>query len=179
MSGGGSFDDSSAYLVPPSTGTAAPQPTDRRTSQRLLEVAEVEPSARIASALRLNTADRVVLRRRLILKDDRPVEIAESYYPARIAAGTALAQLRRIKGGAPRLLAELGYTTAFADEEVELDATLLAEEAEVLQVRLDQRIVRLFRTAYSPDGAPFEVAAGPMLPEGRTLRHRIIAADQE
>lgn len=165
-----SRDDSSAYLAPPPVGAPDTWSAAGGT-QQLLKVAEIDPPSRIAEAL--STGEPVVVRRRLMLMNDRPVEIADSYYPVRIAAGTALAERQKIPGGAPALLSQLGLTTAYADEAIDLDAVPTAEEADLLQVAADQRVVRLFRVAYTAGGTPIDVATAVMLPTGRTLRHRI------
>src|SRR3954454_23367144 len=65
-------------------------------TQKLLAVDEVPASASVAEMLGLSQGEPVVVRRRLILFDDHPVELADSYYPAAIARGTRLAEARKI-----------------------------------------------------------------------------------
>lgn len=167
-------DDSAAYLVAhdgPDAWSAAT--ADRRGTQRVLAVETVVPPRRIADALQLGAAERAVVRRRLMLLDDRPVEIANSWYPELLAHGTPLADPGKIKGGAPKAIAALGLALAYADEEVELEYTPTAEESELLKVPTDERVVRLFRTAYTDQDTPVEVTDSVMLPASRVLRHRI------
>lgn len=167
-------DDSTAYLVPPGGVDAWSAATaDRNGSQRLLAVEAITPPQRIADALQLGPAERAVVRRRLMLIDGRPVEIANSWYPELLAHGTPLADHRKIKGGAPAAIAALGLALAYADEEVELDSTPAPEESALLQVPSGYRVVRLFRTAYTDQDTPVEVTDSVMLPAGRVLRHRI------
>lgn len=170
------LDDSSAYLAPPPEGapdawTAAAGNGD--TTQLLLGVEEIVPPESIAAALELSAAETVVVRSRLMLLDGKPVEIAKSYYPNLLAAGTPLAEDRKIKGGAPVALAALGLVVAYADETVDLDSRPLGEDALLLQVDEMTRVVRLFRTAYTETDTPIEVTASVMLPAGRKLQHRI------
>lgn len=167
-------DDSAAYLAPregPDAWSAAT--ADRHGTQQILGVETVVPPQRIADALQLGQSERAVVRRRLMLLDDKPAEIANSWYPEILAAGTPLADDRKIKGGAPAAIARLGVALAYADEEVELESTPTPEESGLLQVPSDERVVRLFRTAYTGDDTPVEVTQSVMLPAGRVLQHRI------
>lgn len=167
-------DDSVAYLTVregPDAWSAAT--ADRYGTQQILGVETAVPSQRIADALQLGQPERAVVRRRLMLLDDKPVEIANSWYPEILATGTPLADARKIKGGAPAAIAALGLVLAYADEEVELEAVPTAGEAALLQVSSEQRVVRLFRTAYTGEDMPVEVTDSVMLPAGRVLRHRI------
>jgi DNA-binding GntR family transcriptional regulator len=165
-----SLDDSSAYLAAPPAGTADPW-TAAGGTQQLLDVAQIEPPRNVAEAL--DTGEPVVLRRRLMLLDGRPVEIADSYYPARVAAGTALAEQRRIPGGSPALLSALGLVAAYADEAVELESEPTSDEAALLGLRDGDAVARLFRTAYTAGGTPIEVSTSVFVRAGRVLRYRI------
>jgi GntR family transcriptional regulator len=167
-------DDSAAYLTPPPPGGVDPW-TAAGGTQQILEVAEIQPPRKVAEALGLKPGERVVLRRRLMFMKDKPVEIADTFYPIPIAAGTTLAEKRKIRGGAPALLVELGFVTAYGDEAIELEATPTDEEADLLQIATDRPVTRVFRPAYTSAGVPFEVAVSVMIPAGRVLRRRVIA----
>jgi DNA-binding GntR family transcriptional regulator len=113
--------DSRTYLKPPAQDARDPwiastASAGRVGTQQLLEVTEVDPPPAVAEAL--GSDDWVIVRRRLILLDGTPVELADSYYPLDIARDTPLAEHRKIKGGAPRILAELGYAPRAADEDI-------------------------------------------------------------
>lgn len=69
-------------------------------TQRLLGASVADPPESVRVALGLQPGEQVVVRSRLMMVDDRPVEIATSYYPAAIAAGTSLAEQGKIRGGA-------------------------------------------------------------------------------
>ncbi|ACU71800.1 putative transcriptional regulator, GntR family [Catenulispora acidiphila DSM 44928] len=167
-------DDSAAYLAARSGPDAWSAATaDRGGASRILAVETVKPPQRIADALQLGAAERAVVRRRLMLIEDKPVEIANSWYPELLAHGTPLADPKKIKGGAPAVIAALGLALAYADEEVELESAPNAEEAQLLQVPPDKRVARLFRTAYTGDDTPVEVTDSLMLPAGRVLQYRI------
>jgi GntR family transcriptional regulator len=80
-----------------------------QASTTLLDVTEVRPPADIRAALALPENESALLRSQLLLIDEEPAELVHSYYPLDIARGTPLMDRRRIKGGTPALLAELGH----------------------------------------------------------------------
>jgi DNA-binding GntR family transcriptional regulator len=113
-----------------------------------------------------------VVRRRLILLDDRPVELADSWYPPSIADGTALSRPEKIKGGAVTLLAELGHVVHDVHEDVSARRATGAE-AELLGVEEGAPLLTLLRVTLDADGVPFEVTDMAMLPEGRALSYQL------
>ncbi|MEU0181804.1 UTRA domain-containing protein [Streptomyces sp. NPDC006207] len=139
-----------------------------RGGQRILFAGEVNAPAEIARALGVAPGTAVGTRRRLVLLDDRPVEVADSYWPADVARGTALTEQRKIRGGAVSLLTELGYTPGSVDERIatrpptrqELQDLRIADEAEW--------VLTLTRVIANQDGTPYEVTA--MVMPGRIGR---------
>ncbi|MCX5365908.1 UTRA domain-containing protein [Streptomyces sp. NBC_00124] len=129
----------------------------RTGTQRILFAGEAAAPAEVASVLGMPSGQPVILRRRLILLDDIPVEIADSYWPLYVAAGTALALPGKVKGGAPTLLAALGYEPASVAENVhtrpatpqELEALEMADPSEW--------ILALRRTVTDDSSRPYEV----------------------
>lgn len=150
--------DSLAYVTPRSEGQSDPwtEETKRRGGQRLAEVGEVVPPEAVADALRLSPGETAAVRRRVILLDDEPIELADSYYPLAVARGTALAEKRKIKGGAPTLLADRGYRASRVTEDLEFREADDAERA-ALALPEGSTILTLLRTTQSDDGNPFEV----------------------
>jgi GntR family transcriptional regulator len=132
-------------------------PSDKAYSYRLLDVAEVRPPADVVAAFGLADDSVAVVRHRLLLHDGDPVELSWSYYPVEIAAGTELAGRARIRGGAPRALADLGYPQhAFVDRlSVRMPTT---EELEALELPDDVPVVRQFRVVHSDDLRPVEAS---------------------
>lgn len=128
----------------------------QRGSNKILSVAEVSPPARVVQALGLDSDGVAVLRVRLGLLDDEPAEMTHSYYPADIARGTRLADRRKIPGGSPTLLTELGYPQR---EQVDEVAARMAttEEYELLEIPGDTPVLEVFRVVYSDDHRPVEV----------------------
>ncbi|MFJ6579279.1 UTRA domain-containing protein [Streptomyces sp. NPDC091368] len=128
----------------------------QRGTQQLVEVAQVAAPPEIAKSLRLRPADRVVVRRRLILMDGNVIELADSFYPLAVAHGTALAEKRKIKGGAPTLLAELGYQPSHVSEDLEFRAADDFERA-ALSLPAGASVLTLLRATSTEDGSPYEV----------------------
>ena len=91
-------DDSASYVKAQPSGGADPWTAQgAHAAQRLLEVTEIDAPDDILQALEQK---RVIVRRRLMLFNETPVEITDSYYPLSVASGTALAEERKVRGGA-------------------------------------------------------------------------------
>ncbi|MFF2517880.1 GntR family transcriptional regulator [Streptomyces sp. NPDC058086] len=141
----------------------------QRGGQRLLAVEEVDPPAPVREFLNVGPDEKVVVRRRLILLNDEPVELADSYYPARIARGTGLAERGKIPGGAVTLLAALGFTPA--DDLLEdVSATAAtSSQCDALGLSPGTPVLVLTRFTTSTAGEPMEVSVMTMT---RHLQYR-------
>ncbi|WP_432027433.1 UTRA domain-containing protein [Streptomyces sp. 1222.5] len=150
--------DSLAYVMPRATGQADAWTAEaqQRGGQRLTEVAEVTPPQEVAAGLHLSPSEDAAVRRRAILLDGDVVELADSYYPLAIARGTALLEKRKIKGGAPTLLAELGFRPRHVSEDIEFRAATEPERT-ALALPEGASVLALLRTTFTEDGSPFEV----------------------
>jgi GntR family transcriptional regulator len=150
-----------SYMAPSDPGQPYSWVTEaakrrQRGSNRIIEVGEVMAPARVARAMGFERGGMAVLRTRLGLLDDEPAELTYSYYPAELASGTRLADRRKIPGGSPTLLAELGYPPR---EQVDEVAARMAttEEYELLEIPGDTPVIEVFRVVYSDDRRPIEV----------------------
>lgn len=164
------------YVAPQKPGQpdAWSQEFGLRASQHLREVALLVPPAEIAELLQLEPGSKAVVRRRTVALDRRPVELADSWYPVVVAGGTALALDKRIKGGAPTLLAELGYTAAKVAEDI-CAPKITREQAYLLFLPEGERLLELTRVSFDAEGDPFEasvMAMNPELPDGELRRLR-------
>jgi DNA-binding GntR family transcriptional regulator len=99
-------------------------------------------------------------------RDGRPFEVAESWWPVSIAGGTALAEPRRIKGGAVTLLAEMGYAVHRTVEDV-WAAPAPEEEAGLLEIEPGSPVLVMLRTAFNADGLAFQVDPAMRLANAR------------
>ena len=131
-------------------------PSPEGYSYDVLEVAEVRPPRDAADALRLPESGTAVIRRRLTRHRGEPVELDMSYYPAEIAAGTELADPRKIRGGAPRILADLGYPERYFTDRVSVRMPT-TEEIGLLDLP-NVPVIRQFRVIYSDDDRPVEAS---------------------
>ncbi|WP_328884702.1 UTRA domain-containing protein [Streptomyces sp. NBC_00299] len=134
----------------------------RRGSQRLLAVEEVDPPGPVRDFLGVGPDEKVVVRQRLILLDDKPVELAYSYYPARVAHGTRLAGRGRIPGGAVTLLTELGFTPEDEPLEDVSAATASSGQCAALNLPPGTPVLILTRFTASTSGEPIEVSVMTM-----------------
>jgi DNA-binding GntR family transcriptional regulator len=143
------------YLKPPAAGEPDTWTHENkgRGGQRVLSTGEQHASPEVAESLGLEPGATVVHRSRLILLDEVPIEIVSSYWPADIAAGTALAELKPIQGGAVRLLADLGWTAATSIEDVSAE---LADEAWSPTVEPGTPLLVIRRTLRTHAEVPFE-----------------------
>lgn len=141
--------------------------------QRILEVATVGAPTDVAALLDVEEDAPVVVRRRAMLVDGQPAQLADSYYPADLAAGTALAERRRIRGGAAAVIEDqLGRRIVRFIEE--LSARMpTPQEAQALQLPPGVPVVRALRTAYDGSGAAVEVLASVIPMDRHVLRYEI------
>ncbi|WP_369145619.1 GntR family transcriptional regulator [Streptomyces sp. R44] len=176
MSGDAWISETAPYLAPRKPGqsdawTDEAARRGHRGGQRLLHAGLVDAPDPVRAALRLPATEHVVVRRRLILLDDQPVELADSYYPVAIAGDTPLAEPRKVPGGAVTLLKELGYTGAEVVEDVSA-ALSTAEEREQLGLPEGSAVLRLLRLTLTGDGTPMEASVMTM-PADRHLTYRL------
>lgn len=137
----------------------AASPVDTSTanvSHKTLRVGPERPPADAARKLRLNDGDTAVLRQQLTLHDQDPTEIAWSYYPASIAAGTPLERPEQIPGGPSAALALLERQPhGIVDEFMSREPT--TEEFETLDLPTGTPVMRMLRTIVDEQGAVLEV----------------------
>lgn len=167
--------DSAAYLRPRSGADAWHAEAELRGgtgSQRLLLVETAAAPAFIANELGLQSGGTVVHRQRLIELDGHPVEIASSWYPGAIAAGTALAVSKKIRGGAVTLLADLGHRIASVVEDVE-SRLPTDEEASALHLSAHEPVLVLTRLARDQGDQPIEFSVMVTAGSERRLRYEM------
>jgi GntR family transcriptional regulator len=131
-------------------------PAEGGYAYTLLEIAQVTPSAEVRRAFGIGGEDAVLLRRRIMTLHGDPVELSWSYYPLEIAAGTALAGKKKIKGGATLLLESLGLKPVGYQERITARLPTTAE-LELLELPDDVPVMRKIRVLFAGDGRPVEV----------------------
>lgn len=177
MGGSGWVSTSLPYLTPRLAGqgdawAAEAAARGRRGAQRILHAGEVPAPAEVAQLLALAPGDPVVVRRRLILLDDEPSELTDTYYPAAIAGGTRLAGTAKIPGGALSLLAELGHVGVLVREDVTAGMPD-EEERRVLRTAPEEPVLRLVRLTLDRDDRPIQADRMVMPALRQRLRYQI------
>ncbi len=118
----------------------------------------------------------VVVRRRLFLVEDQPVARCDSYYPAAIAAGTAIAEPRRIRGGALAVIEDpQGPIRRVAGRWVDDLVARMATRTEIDQLRLalGVPVVRVLRTIHDVEGLPLEVQESVAAADRHEFRYEV------
>ncbi|MFD8809094.1 GntR family transcriptional regulator [Streptomyces sp. NPDC059597] len=126
-----------------------------RAHSTLLDVREATAPADVAAALRIAHDESVLLRHQILSLDEEPVELVTSYYPMAIARGTALTEKRKIKGGTPALLAELGHPPRTSVDRVSARVPT-QEQYQALRLPSDLPVLRTLRVMYSDEERPVE-----------------------
>lgn len=122
----------------------------------LRDVGEVRPPADVRSAFGLPADGTALLRSQILLIDDEPAELVDCYYLLGIARGTALMERRRIKGGAPALLAELGHPARRSVDRVSARIPT-QEQYRALHLTSSTPVLRTLRVVQGGGGRPVEV----------------------
>ncbi|MER6788280.1 UTRA domain-containing protein [Streptomyces sp. NPDC000658] len=177
MGGSGWVSTSLPYLTPRLAGqgdawAAEAAARGRRGAQRILHAGEAPAPAEVAELLGVPAGEPVVVRRRLILLDDEPSELTDTYYPLAIAGGTRLAGSAKIPGGALTLLAELGHVGALVREDVTAGMPD-EEEREALGAAPGEPVLRLVRLTLDRDDRPIQVDRMVMPALRQRLRYQI------
>ncbi|MGW2613887.1 GntR family transcriptional regulator [Streptomyces sp. NPDC001500] len=177
MGGSGWVSTSLPYLTPRLAGqgdawAAEAAARGRRGAQRILHAGEAPAPAEVAELFGVPAGEPVVVRRRLILLDDEPSELTDTYYPLAIAGGTRLAGSAKIPGGALTLLAELGHVGALVREDVTAGMPD-EEEREALGAAPGEPVLRLVRLTLDRDDRPIQVDRMVMPALRQRLRYQI------
>ncbi|MEE6269144.1 GntR family transcriptional regulator [Streptomyces diastatochromogenes] len=172
---------SPAVYVPPAAPTepyrwiSEAEKRSQRGSTKLLEVAAVVPPQEVAKTLGLEEGGRALLRKQVLLLDDQPTELARSYYPLELAEGTAMMERRKIRGGTPTLLSELGYPPREFVDEVSSEIPT-EDEAVALELPKDMPVMLTFRVIYSDNERPIEVSLLTKAAHRYRMRYRLSIA---
>ncbi|MGW0825483.1 GntR family transcriptional regulator [Streptomyces sp. NPDC002845] len=165
------------YLTPREQGQGDAWPADaaaqgRRGTQRIVHAGEVPAPAEVARLLGIAEEEPVVVRRRLILLDDQPNELTDTYFPIGIARGTPLAEKAKIPGGAVTLLAGLGHVGALVREDVSAGMPN-EEERQALRTAHGEPVLRLTRITLDRDDRPIQVDRMVMPALRQQLRYEL------
>ncbi|MFE2293397.1 GntR family transcriptional regulator [Streptomyces sp. NPDC059452] len=166
---------SARYLAPSIPGDAwgaEAAAAGRRGTQKVVRAGEVAAPDRVADLLGVERGGQVVERRRIMYLDGEPCELTDTYYPVGIARGTGLAGTAKIRGGAVRLLAELGYVGTRAQEDVAARMPSENERAS-LSLKADEPVLELTRLTLDAHDRPIQADVMVLPPRGQRLRYEI------
>ncbi|MFJ6703094.1 MULTISPECIES: UTRA domain-containing protein [unclassified Streptomyces] len=99
------------------------------------------------------------MRSQVLSYDHVPVELVKSYYPVEPARGTAMTEMRKIRGGTSALLPEMGYPPRHTVDRVPARVPA-REQFEVLQLPNGLPVLRAFRVAYGDAERPINNRRG-------------------
>jgi GntR family transcriptional regulator len=119
-------------------------------------VSQVPAPEEVAGMLGIPAGTPVLARRRVMYADDIPVQLATSYLPLDLAAGTAIAEQDTGPGGTYSRLAELGHAPVRFREVTRVRPPDDAE-ARTLQLDPDHRVLDITRRASTADSRVVEV----------------------
>jgi GntR family transcriptional regulator len=128
----------------------------RTTDQLIRELAEVPASPPVAWRLGIEPGTPVWVRRRITLIDDRPNELADSYYELSLVHDTPIMQENTGPGGGFARLEEQGVRLSRITEELAVRMPT-GPESIALELPPGTPVVDLVRTTYSADERPVEV----------------------
>jgi GntR family transcriptional regulator len=156
------------YKTPPADGgkyqwIAAAERKGMTGRSELLDVEEVVPPRLVREAFGLDDDGKAIMRRQVMYLDDEPCELVEVYFPLELASGTPIAEKRRVKGGAGRVLLEAGLPPLRCVDKVAARWPT-PQQQEVLRMPTKLPVLRQFRVTYSvsdqPIQAEFMIKAG-------------------
>ncbi len=154
------------------TGAGAVEVTELDLQSRTdyTEIGRTTATAPVAQALGITEGDDVLVRRRVLYANDEPTQIADSYYPWHMVAGSALVQAETGVGGSYSRLAEMGIDVVRFTEDVNVRMPTDHERV-VLQVEGSQPVFDIVHIAWTADKTPVEAAFHVMPGHLWTLRY--------
>ncbi|MBB5687701.1 GntR family transcriptional regulator [Sphingobium boeckii] len=124
----------------------------RRTPVTVIEVATENPSAIVASALKIDPTDQVIRAVRVRSMDGEPLGYIVSYVPA--ALGDVITTANLAKAPILKILEEAGHRAVQAEQTIsamQADAVI----SQALNIESRSALLRIARTTYDKDHKPF------------------------
>lgn len=110
----------------------------------------------VAHVLEVDEGTAVVVRRRRFAVEDKPVQLATSYYPAHLVEGSPITQPNTGEGGSYARLGDLGYKPVRFREELRTRMPR-EHERQTLDLAQGTPVIEIVRTAYTSEDLPVEV----------------------
>ncbi|MFC9736068.1 GntR family transcriptional regulator [Streptomyces hydrogenans] len=172
-----------AYMAPAAPGEPYKWMTEAARNQQvggaqLLDVAVVTPPAEVVAALELEEGEQALLRKLVLTLDGQPTELTRSYYPLGLSEGTPMMDKRRIKGGTPTLLNQMGFPPREFIDDVSAEIPT-EEEAVALELPKGMPVLVAFRVVYSDGGRPIEATLMTKAAHRYRMRYRLQVPPRE
>jgi GntR family transcriptional regulator len=120
-------------------------------------VSEITPPADVAEALRLEAGQLVISRARRFIVNERPVQLATSYYPLDLVRGTPITYTDTGPGGSYARLAELGSAPVRFTESVSARVAQADEAFDLALPAVGGFVFDMTRWAYTAEDRCIEV----------------------
>ncbi len=146
----------------------------RHPEVEVLGIDSAPATPEVARRLELPEGAQVLMRRRRYLADGQPMELATSYLPWELVAGTKIAEPNPGPGGIYARLEELGHRLKRFTEDVSARMPL-PEEARALKLPAGVPVFVLVRTAYNAGDRPVEVCDTTMAADRYVLSYELPA----
>jgi GntR family transcriptional regulator len=146
----------------------------RQPEVEVLQITSRPAPAEVARLLQVGEGSQVLVRRRRYLADGQPMELATSYVPWELAAGTKIAETDTGPGGIYARLEEMGHQLKRFTEEVRARMPL-PEEARGLRLPAGVPVFILVRVAYDVEDTPVEVCDTVMAADRYVLSYELPA----
>lgn len=139
-------------------------------SVEVLHVGPAKADAEVAARLGVRPGEKVLVRRRRYLADDRPMELATSYLPWSLVAGTRIVEENPGPGGIYARLEEAGHELRRMTEEVSARMPS-PEEIRALRLPPGVPVINLVRSASDGGGRVLEVCDTVMAADRYVLEY--------
>ncbi|MEU8136501.1 GntR family transcriptional regulator [Streptodolium elevatio] len=148
----------------------------RSANQLIRELSEVPAPALVAEKFGIAEGTPVWVRRRTTLIDDRPNQLADSYYELEVVAGTRIQEEDTGPGGGFARLEEAGHHLAEIEESIDVRMPT-GPESVVLELPTGTPVVDLTRVTYDDSGRAVEVMLSVIAGDMATFSYRFPIPD--
>lgn len=146
----------------------------QRPRQEIREASHVPAPAEIAMRLDVDEGTDVIVRRLTFWLEETPAALHDSYFPADLAAGTAIERPRKIRGGTHALIEDPdGPIRRHIARSVDEISSRMPTPAEARELKLPPGVpvFRILRTVHDSDGHPVEVQDSVAAADKHTFRY--------
>ena len=141
--------------------------------QDIYDVSQIEADEEVAGWLRLEVGDPVTVRRRVMLVDDEPYQLGDSYYRHDLVADTPISSAEPVEEGVLTVLERAhGKPIHYFMDELSFRMPT-PHEAELLDLGPGVSVVRVVRVAYDESDVPLEAFDQLLAGDKHVLRYQV------